>query len=63
MCYYVCMTTTTSCTINTNLDLAFGNGLRDAQAGDDARPGCPTSPRGKAYMRGYLSAFENGENS
>jgi hypothetical protein len=63
VCYNTSMTTTTSCSIDTHLDLAFANGQRDAQAREDARPGCPTSPRGRAYMRGYLSAFENGENS
>lgn len=40
---------------NTAITMAEANGMRDAKAGDEARPGCPISARGKAYMRGYIA--------
>jgi hypothetical protein len=37
---------------------AYENGLRDGRDGQEAYPGCPTTPLGKAYMRGYLKGIE-----
>jgi hypothetical protein len=42
-------------------ELAFRAGREAALRGDEARPGCPISPKGKAYMRGYIAGAK--ENS
>jgi hypothetical protein len=37
---------------------SYENGRRDGREGREAYPGCPTTARGKAYMRGYLRGIE-----
>lgn len=32
----------------------YEQGFAAAQAGDEANPGCPVSPAGRAFMRGYI---------
>lgn len=43
-------------------ELAYRAGYDAGLAGEEARPGCPVSPTGKAWMRGYIAALRGGES-
>lgn len=36
----------------------YDKGFAAAQAGEEAAPGCPVSPRGRAFMRGYIDGAQ-----
>jgi hypothetical protein len=43
------------------LERAFEEGAAAARRGEEAAPGCTTTPEGRAWLRGYIAAA--GENA
>lgn len=41
--------------MQTNMQAEYDRGFADAQAGEEAFPGCPVSATGRAYMRGFIA--------
>lgn len=44
--------------MTTDQTTAYQAGRDSYNAGDEAAPGCPISPVGRAYMRGYIDAAQ-----
>jgi hypothetical protein len=41
-----------------DLEAAFEDGFEAARRGEEAMPGCTANARGRAWLEGYLAAFD-----